>query len=60
MHNLLEAASEDPTVELFDEEKEFSLRIEELEKKLLGKKQELVMSTYFLNLVSITSSICSC
>lgn len=51
MHNLLEAASEDPTVELFDEEKEFSLRIEELEKKLLGKKQELVMSTYFLNLV---------
>lgn len=47
MHNLLEAASEEPTIELSDDEKEFSVRIEELEKKLLGKKQELVRCTCY-------------
>lgn len=47
MHNLLEAASEEPTIELSDDEKQFSLRVEDLEKKLLGRKQELVRSTCF-------------
>lgn len=57
MHNLLEAASEDPTIELSDEEKNFPSRIEELEKMALERKEELVKKFTFHNKYAENSNI---
>ena len=55
MHNVLEAAVQDPTIELTDAEKGYDLKIKETEKKCLDKLQEEVSLINFFLIQTLSS-----